>query len=672
MTTSTHPAEGTHPPRPPQPISGVLHTRTAQAAVIRDIHGVSRAWHGRIPEDARPGDYLTAQGVPTLPNTFTVHGVSILARNADLTVAFLSHFVKGVGPATAAKLAASGGPGLLDALAREEFPPGTPAKLERALRDACRKPEREQVSALFLLGLHPTHCLSVVNAWGESAVARFAADPFDALTLGVPFSVLDRAHGHLGGTPDAPGRHRALAVEFLRSQAAQEGHVCLHEATVHAQLMDTHALTFPEAQAATRENPQVTAYGPLLYLPHLHDTEEQLARHVTRLLAQRVTALPAVTPDGVNLSREQRQAVTLALQHPLTILTGGPGTGKSTTVRAVAHSFLSAGLKLMLAAPTGKAASRLADATGLQAQTLHRLLGANRQGWTYHTGHQLPAQVVIVDECSMIAQDLLLSLLSAVPTGTRVVLVGDVEQLPPIDAGMPLAALMENVPVAHLTTVYRQAAGSPIVQLAYAMLEGEDIDFTALDGLPFIQTSDAARVAAIAAEHDAQILTPMRKGPLGTEALNAACRTRLRRAGGLNVTGGTVSEGDPVVCTRNLYDIGVMNGMTGTVTAVTGEDDGTVEVTFDHGVVAFSGSRRAYLMPAFAMTIHRSQGSEWGAVAVALHDSHAGMLVRTLAYTAVTRAKGGLVLLGSPAAWARAVKTQAPGRLSGLTTRLNS
>lgn len=653
-----------------QRVAGLLHTRTDAGGVIREFSGAQRAWLGQLPGPAQPGDYLTALGQPAREHTFVVQQVQVLARASELTEAYLTAFVKGVGPAIARRVAARLGSGALDLLAAGQFPDDLPARLHAAVQEACRSRTREQVGALFLLGVHPQHCITIANAWGDTAAARFVQSPFDAMGLGIPFRVLDHAHTQLGRTPDDPARHRALVTDHLRGLAVTYGHVCQTVPAVTAYLTDHHALTDAEAAAAVTDNPQVKRYGPYVYLPHLHDTEVALAQRLVTLLR----APPAGTVHAhhpPHLSREQRRAVDLATRCGVVVLTGGPGTGKSTTVKAVADSFAQSGLPFLLAAPTGKAAARLADATGRDAHTLHRVLGAGRTGFAHGKNNPLPVQAVIVDECSMIAQDLLLALTDALSSGTRLVLVGDVRQLPPIDPGMPLGALMDTLPVAHLSTVFRQAAGSPVVQLAYDILDQAPLDFAHLPGLPFTVTDDARTAAKIALDAGAQLLTPMRKGPLGTEALNAAARTLLGKRGGLSITGGEVSAGDPVVCTKNLYDLGVLNGMTGKVLDVTEEGGGTVVAAFDHGPVTFRGAARHHLMPAYAMTVHRSQGSEWESVAVALHDSHAGMLMRTLAYTAVTRAKKHLHLLGSVTAWEAAVARQAPDRVSGLTARLN-
>lgn len=651
-------------------ISGLLQERTPLGGLVRDFQGRTLAWIGHLPDAATPGDYLRGRGELTREHTLAVQGVQLLARGADLTAAFLTHFVKGVGPVTAGRLAGTLGPDALTRLANGQIPDEVPERLHLPLRDACRSDAREQVAALYLLGLHPTHCLTLVKAWGTAAAARFADAPFEATTLGIPFATLDAAHTLLGGTLDDPRRQAALAFEIVRSGSVQQGHIRLPAAQVRFMLRDLHALSVEEAQQATQNNPHLQAYSGHLYLPHLHEQEQALARRLITLLQARATRAVVPLIQREALSREQFGAVSLAAATPLMVLTGGPGTGKSTTVRTIADRFALSGLRFALAAPTGKASSRLSDATGREALTLHRLLGAGRKGFTHHERNPLMLDALIVDECSMIDEELMLALLQAVHPGTRLVLVGDPNQLPPIGPGMPLVALIDTLPVAHLTTVYRQAAGSPVVQLAYSILDNEPIDWEGV-GLPFSQTPDARTAVRLAMEQDAQLLAPTRKGPLGVQALNAAARELRGKRDGLPVTDGVVSEGDPVVCTRNLYDLGVMNGMTGVVREVHAQEGGIVRAEFEGELVTFRGTGRAALMPAYAMTVHRSQGSEWENVAVVLHGSHGVMLTRTLAYTGVTRAKKGLHLLGEQDAWQQAILHQAPDRHCGLEARLH-
>lgn len=651
-------------------ISGLLQERTPLGALVRDFQGRTLAWIGHLPDTAGPGDYLRGRGELTREHTLAVQGVQLLARGTELTTAFLTHFVKGVGPVTAQRLASTLGPDALTRLANGQIPDDIPERLHLPLRDACRSDAREQVAALFLLGLHPSHCLTLVNAWGTTAAARFADAPFEALALGVPFASLDAAHTLLGGTLDDPRRHAALACEIVRTASVQQGHMRLPHPQVRFMLRDLHALSSEEAEQATQTNPHLQAYGGHLYLPHLHEQEQALARRLITLL--QAPAARAVVPltQRDSLSREQFAAVNLAAATPLMVLTGGPGTGKSTTVRAIAERFALSGLRFALAAPTGKAASRLSDATGRPAHTLHRLLGAGRKGFTHHERNPLMLDALIVDECSMIDEELMLALLQAVHPGTRLVLVGDPNQLPPIGPGMPLVALIDTLPVAHLTTVYRQAADSPVVQLAYSILDNEPIEWDAL-ALPFTPTLDARMAVELAMAQGAQLLAPTRKGPLGVQALNAAARELRGKRDGLPVTDGVVSEGDPVVCTRNLYDLGVMNGMTGVVREVDAGDGGIIRAEFEGETVTFKGTGRAALMAAYAMTVHRSQGSEWENVAVVLHGSHGVMLTRTLAYTGVTRAKKALHLLGERDAWQQAIWHHAPDRHCGLEARLH-
>ncbi|MBZ9714502.1 AAA family ATPase [Deinococcus multiflagellatus] len=647
-------------------VTGLLVAHAADGVLVRDAQGVTAAWIGTIP-DAQPGDYLTATGAVLRDRTLAVQGARVLARADDLARAFLQHAVRGVGPRLAHLLVSQGGPGLLDRLADGEMPPDLPDRLRRPVQDACRSPTREAFATLHLLGLTAPQVLTVIRAWGTGAAARLASTPFDALALGLSFPVLDRVHGTLGGTPDDPARHAALAYHAVQRASLEHGHMRLPTPQVLFALQDTSALSAAEAQRAIT-TPLLTQHAGHLYLPARCREEQDLAGALRRLLRAAPRGTLPLPPRGP-LSTEQYGALGLAERHPVTVLTGGPGTGKSTTLRALAE-MLGRG-RLALAAPTGKAAARLSDTTGREAQTLHRLLGAGARGFTFHGKNPLPLDALVIDEASMIDTALLLAVLDAVTAGTRVILVGDVHQLPPIAPGLPLQALLGTVPTTHLTRIYRQAQDSPIVALAYDIGDGERLRPETLP-LPFTELQDAQTAARLALDAGAQLLAPTRKGPLGTQALNAAARRLSGRSGGLPVTDGQAGVGDPVVCTRNLHGAGVMNGMMGVVTGESEQDGGTLTVQFDDTELAFQGTARAALMPAYALTVHRAQGSEWPAVAVVLHGSHSVMLSRTLAYTAVTRAKETLLLMGELEAWNQAITHPTPPRHCGLEERLHT
>jgi exodeoxyribonuclease V alpha subunit len=359
--------------------------------------------------------------------------------------------------------------------------------------------------------------------------------------------------------------------------------------------------------------------------------------------------------DRTGLSEQQAAVLDLLEEHRLVVLTGGPGTGKSTTTRRVADLAERLGMEVALCAPTGKAARRLGEVTGRSASTIHRLLGYGPGGFRFGASEALLFDFVIVDEVSMCGDSLLLALLSALGPGTRVLLVGDADQLPPVDAGLPLAALTETAPTVRLSQVYRQAAQSPIVRAAHGLLHGAAPEFGER-ALHIVETEadvGARRVALLVRElggpGQVQVLSPMRKGPLGVEALNLALQGLFNPGeGGTRVGDVDLRAGDIVVQTKNDYQNEVFNGTLGVVLR---EGGGKVQVDFEGNIVELGGSELWNLQLGYALTVHRAQGSEWRTVLGVLHETHANMLSRNLAYTALTRASEQFVAVGSRRAW---------------------
>ena len=436
-----------------------------------------------------------------------------------------------------------------------------------------------------------------------------------------------------------------------------------------------------------------------VFTAELDLAEELVSERVCDLL--RLARLPPAdtTPDedalGIELHAQQKSAVTTALQHGICVVTGGPGTGKTTIVKVLLRCARRRGHQWLLAAPTGRASRRLAEATGSEAKTLHRLLEFNpRTGeFTKCAENPLDAEGVLVDEASMVDLRLMHALLEALPDGCRLVLVGDADQLPSVGAGRVLGDLIDSgaVPVATLTEVYRQAAGSGIVRNAWRVHRGQapvsaEADPEAGEQKDFFVVRRPNADAAVSTlltivskrlpklgfdpRADIQVLTPMHGGPLGTERLNAVLQQALNPDGTPLSATRPFRIGDRVMQTRNNYDNDVFNGDVGVVVDVEG---GVCSVDFDGQRVALSGPEIDEITLAYAISVHKSQGSEYPAVVMALHRSHRIMLRRNLIYTAMTRARRFCCIVGDPDAVARAASVHDQrSRYSLLATRLSA
>jgi exodeoxyribonuclease V alpha subunit len=415
-----------------------------------------------------------------------------------------------------------------------------------------------------------------------------------------------------------------------------------------------------------------------IYLPQVLRAEKKLAGLIRTLIATPPAGEEWAVPPGAaaGLSAEQSGVLELLGGHRLVVLTGGPGTGKSTTTRAVADLAERLGLEVALCAPTGKAARRLGEVTGRSASTVHRLLGYGPAGFRHNHLEPAPYDLFIVDEVSMMGDGLMLSLLAAVPPGARVLLVGDTDQLPPVDAGLPLLALAQAAPTVRLTQVYRQAAENPIIRAAHGLLHGRAPEW----GDPRLNLTEtdpdggARRVALMVRElggpTQVQVLTPMRKGPLGMDHLNHHLQSLFNPGeGGVRIGEGEARPGDAVVQTKNDYGNEVFNGTLGTVLKA---DGGRLTVDFDGNIVELAGAELFNLQLGYALTVHRAQGSEWHTVLGVLHEAHMPMLSRNLVYTALTRARERFYSAGSASAWQTAAARSREARNTALLERIRA
>ncbi len=560
------------------------------------------------------------------------------------------------------------------------------------------RPTYDVVELLVRAGLEAKLASSAADALGEDAARRLRDDPWALLGLhGVTLPDADRLAISLlpGADRQDSRRGRAIVVMTLRT-AARDGHTVLPADLVVAALRAQGVTDPAAAVVAAVESGDVLDHEPpepewdeesqeeppepdpalrMLSLARYGMAEEAVAEGVARLAAtaERIADPAAVRSVSKGLDEAQKQAVAQVLGAGVSLLTGGPGTGKSRTVAAVVRLLRAKGTEVALAAPTGRAAKRLEELTDHPAVTVHRLLQAQGFGGGFARNEEWPldADVVVVDEASMLDVELTAALLEACPDGTHLLLVGDPAQLPSIGPGHVLGDLIDSgaVPVTELTTLYRQAEGGAIARLASAVRTGElppvDSPDREVVVVPASGSGEAARrVVQLVTDsipralriepRNVQVVTPVHRGPAGTIELNRALKERLNPGDG-TVFGFDV--GDRVVATANHLDlepIGFANGEVGTVT---GTGEGSLTVDFSSGPVTVTGDALPDLKHGWAITVHRAQGSEWPGVVVVLPPEAGGMLSRPLVYTALTRAQQHLSIVhASGAALARAVR----------------
>ena len=606
-----------------------------------------------------------------------------------------SGLIKGVGPKFAQRIVRMFGTETIavieDDIDRLRQVEGIGSKRISMIKESWQKQKEVKNIMLFLQsnGVSTAYAAKIYKEYGNAAIDKVKENPFRLADdiWGIGFRTADTIAAKLGFGKDSFVRLRS-GILYTLSALADEGHVYAER----DQLADK-AVELLEADIA---NVQMTLDNMLqaeelileedaIFLPAFNYAEKGTAHKLIQL-AEDVSGFDSLRPEsqvdvaalekmlGIQYDEVQAQAVQEAARSKVMVLTGGPGTGKTTTVQGIIAAYGQMGLRILLAAPTGRAAKRMSEATGLPAKTIHRLLECKPpDGYQRNEDNPLEGDVLIVDECSMIDIILMNSLLKALPRNMRLVLVGDIDQLPSVGAGNVLRDIIDSgrFPVIRLTRIFRQAQQSRIITNAHRINKGEFPDISngrntdfffinseepevAVQEIVALVSSKLPRYYGVKPS-EVQVLTPMQRGVLGGTNLNQTLQAALNPEGeGLRRGGFIFRLYDKVMQVKNNYDKEVFNGDIGRITAVDLQER-TLQVMFDGRVIEYDVSELDELVHAYATTIHKAQGSEYPIVVMPILMTHFVMLQRNLLYTGITRAKKVLVLIGSKKALAYAV-----------------
>ena len=618
-----------------------------------------------------------------------------------------SGLIKGIGPKYAKRIVQTFGADTLNVI--EEEPdrlievPGIGGHRAEGIKKAWLDQKEIKNIMLFLQGhdVSTVHATKIYKQYGGESISVVSENPYRLADdiWGIGFKTADTIAARLGFDHNKYVRLRS-GLLYTLNKLAEDGH-CY---STRSQLLETGAsllevegsllsMTLDEmirvgdvktTVIPTEEAPEAEEPGIAIYLPPFFFSEVGVENRLRALFK----ALPSFTAAGAQLAADieydpvQIHAIETALRSKIMILTGGPGTGKSTTTMGIINSF--SGARILLAAPTGRAAKRLSEVTGLEAKTIHRLLEFKPpEGYKRTEENPLEGDVLIIDECSMVDIILMYSLLRAIPDGMRLILVGDVDQLPSVGAGNVLRDVIDSgvFPVVKLTKIFRQAASSCIITNAHRINHGEYPDLSNAHGTDFffqgVEEPERAvdLITSLVRDRlprfyglrpqEIQVLTPMQRGVMGAANLNQVLQEALNPASppdkwgnetpSLHRGGYTFRPGDKVMQIRNDYDKEAFNGDIGTITSVNSEER-SLSVSFDNRIVDYDISELDELVLAYATTVHKAQGAEYPIVVIPIMMTHFVMLQRNLLYTGVTRAKKGLVLIGQKKAIAYCVR----------------
>ncbi len=682
---------------------------------------------GYLP-GAEPGETIQVSGGwethPRFGEQFKASRFEILLPDAveGIRKYLSSGFIRGIGPKIVARIVERFEEQTLIIIENDPERltevPGVGKKTARKISEAWRQHHTVRGLMRFLRenGLPASYCGRILKLYGDNAVEVLSGNPYRiALDWpGTGFKIADAIAVKQGMSKEDPTRVKACLLHLV-SADTEDGHTLTEAENLRGRCVSIFEVSPDSVEDAlaqlcdegelVSEAGLIPSGGRAIYLKSIHSAETGIAK---RLAALQMIPMPPATMDpdriateivrklAIQLSEEQREVLESLLNHRVAVLTGGPGTGKTTLIRSLNAVYEARGAQILLAAPTGRAAKRLSEISGRPATTIHRLLRYNLQTGLFDKNRDDPleADVVVIDEASMVDTLLMYHLLEAIHLQSSLLFVGDVYQLPPVGPGNVLADLIHSnaITTLELTRIFRQAKKSPIITNAHRVRLGKPLhldpptDIDELTEFYFIKTANpsaaAATIGQMCAERipdrfhldpirDIQVITPMHKGETGTINLNRVLQRRLNPQAGRSGQGlGLFHVGDKVMHLKNNYQKDIFNGDIGTVDAIDRKSGG-ISVDYDGRIIGYDTAELDELTLAYAISVHKSQGSEYPAVILPLFTQHYALLQRNLLYTAITRGKQLVVIVGSARAIEIALANDKPHRrLTGLAHRL--